>query len=357
MIKWRRSWTFLKDQIEKTRRNPSRVPIIIAKYGLATYRRIFAASPRIHKASKSPADISLTTGSPPAPSGAARRPNPFISGDLPPEVVELSDQYKARRITHFLIGRKNIDRQNSTVARSVASFFDKTDSLKGATFELIQSQVSEFHDIYLNAPVTMNRYGVHFSTGLFLFLIARRRDPALMVESGVYKGLSTYFLSAACPAAELHAFDPNLSELVYRSANATYRPVDWMEYDIRCDPLRSNLAFFDDHQSQARRVIEAYGRGFRHLIFDDSWPIEAVIGCGWPPIPSIDMLMNDALDSNESVRWVEEGKIWTYIHDEEMRRLCAKARALISGAYEVPSLYRETGIAPTSALKYVELVR
>jgi putative glycosyltransferase (TIGR04372 family) len=283
--------------------------------------------------------------------------NPFISDDLPAGLAELSARYKERRITNFLVGQKIIDRQNAAIAQCACSFFFKTESLKGASLKQVVSQISKFREIYLNAPITMNNGGVHFSTGLFLYLIACRRDPTVIVESGVYKGLSTYFLSAACPRSVLHAFDPDLlKELAFRCANATYHATDWMNYDIRCEPLGSSLAFFDDHQCHAKRVIEAHGRGFRHLIFDDSWPIEAVIGCGWPPIPSVDMVMNDALEANETVQWMEDGRIWTYVHDRKMQQLCATARALISAVYDVPSLYRESGIGPTSAMKYVELV-
>lgn len=282
--------------------------------------------------------------------------NPFISDEVPADVTQLSARYRERRIVHFLLGEKNIGRQNTTIAKSVSAFFGATESLCGTSLEKLTAQISEFRDVYLNAPITMNNYGVHFSTGLFLFLIARRRDPTLVVESGVYKGLSTYLLTSACPKAEIHAFDPNLNELSFRSPFATYHPTDWMNQDIRCSPLQSSLAFFDDHQCQARRVIEAYGRGFRHLIFDDGWPIEAVVGCGWPPIPSVDMVMDDSLELNETVQWIEDGKIWTYVHDQEMQRLCATARELIAAAYDVPALYRESGIAPTSALKYVELI-
>ena len=301
--------------------------------------------------------VPIATVAPAAPSVSVPKPNPFISDDIPTAVAELSARYRERRVTHFLVGKNIIDRKNAIIAKSVRSFFDETESLQGVSLEQLVSQVSAYHEIYLNAPITMNNYGLHFSTGLFLFLIARRINPDLIVESGVYKGLSTYLLSAACPNAILHAFDPNLNELAFRSANATYHPMDWMDYDIRCDPPGSGLVFFDDHQCQARRVIEAHGRGFRHLVFDDGWPIEAVIGCGWPPIPSIDMVMNDSLETNETVQWMEDGRIWTYVHDQEMQRLCAKARALISAAYEVPSLYRESGLGPTSAMKYVELVR
>lgn len=369
MIPWNRSLAFLSDQIAKTRRNPARVPIIMANYGSLMFRRTFGklsrrlpapkSWPRVKKremALSAPADIAIPTATSLAAAPAIPKPNPFISEGLSPEVAELSERYKARKITNFLIGQKNIDRQNAVIARSVCSFFDKADSLKGATFDHIFSQIGEFQGIYLNAPVTLNNYGVHFSTGLFLFLIARRQNPALIVESGVYKGLSTYLLSAACPQAALNAFDPNLSELVFRCANAKYHAMDWMDFNIRSSPLQSSLAFFDDHQCQARRVVEAYDRGFRHLVFDNSWPIEAVIGCGWPPIPSVDMVMNDLLAANETVQWIEDGRIWTYQHDQEMQSLCAKARSLISAAYDVPSLYRESGFGPTSAMKYVELV-
>ena len=82
---------------------------------------------------------------------------------------------------------------------------------------------------------------------------------------------------------------------------------------------------------------------------------EVITGCGWPPVPSVDMVMNDSLAPGEVVRWVEPGKLWTYVHDAEMQALCARARRLISAAYEVPTLYRECGIAPTSSYKFVEL--
>jgi hypothetical protein len=347
---------FLKDQVEKTRRNPARIRIIITNYGTLLLRHIAAELSRRLPAQKS----EMRVEKPMATSSTAAAPeisksNPFISEQVPPEVAELSARYKARRITNFLIGQRNLERHNAIIARSVCSFFDATESLK-ATFDEIFSQVCEFQRIYLDAPVTLNNYGVHFSTGLFLFLIARCRNPVLILESGVYKGLSTYFLSTACPRAVLYAFDPNLNELAFRSANATYHAMDWMSCDIVPGPVGSSLAFFDDHQCQARRVIQAYDRGFRHLIFDDSWPIESVHGCGWPPIPSIDMVMNSTLEVDETVQWIEGGKIWTYAHDREMQDLCAKARALISAAYDVPSLYRETGFGPTSAMKYVELV-
>src|SRR4029079_8846988 len=63
------------------------------------------------------------------------KPNPYISDDLPPHVAELSARYRERRVTHFLVSQKNIDRQNATIARSARSFFDETDGLRGVSLE------------------------------------------------------------------------------------------------------------------------------------------------------------------------------------------------------------------------------
>jgi hypothetical protein len=213
-----------------------------------------------------------------------------------------------------------------------------------------------YREIYLAAPIVHNQYGLNFTSGLCLFVMVRCLGPKMIVESGVYKGLSSYLLASACPTATIHAFDPNLSEVAFASPGVTYHAHDWMDMEIACGPDGRGLGFFDDHQSQALRVVQAHERGFRHLVFDDSWPVEAVIGCGWPPLPSIDMVMDKSLSPGDSISWAEGPQIWTYLHTDELHALCTHARRLIKAAYEVPSLYRQSGTPPSSALKFIELV-
>lgn len=289
------------------------------------------------------------------PTEGANKMNPSLSGKLPPDIAELCEKYADKNVALFLLDRKMIERQDAVIAKAVHAFFQGTQTYRGPDVETIAKIVSEFRDVFLDSPVSMNLYGANFPSGINLFLMARCLGPRLIVESGVYKGQSSYFLSSACPGAAIHAFDPNLQEVSYRTPGVSYHEHDWMSTQVKCDPPGTGLCFFDDHQNQALRVIQAHERGFRHMIFDDSWPIEAVTGCGWPPLPSIDMVVNNPLAPGEVVRWVESGKLWTYVHSEEMRELCARARLLIKAAYEVPSLYRECGIAPTSAYKFVEL--
>lgn len=293
---------------------------------------------------------------PAAQLGEEKGMNPAISDRLLPEVAELSRKHADRSVPLFLLDRAMIERQNILIAKAVHAFFQSTKTYRKADVETISKYVDEFRAVYLKSPITSNSGGLNFSSGVNLFLMARFLDPGLIVESGVFKGQSSHFLAAACPRASIHAFDPNLTELLYRTPGVTYHEHDWMITEMKCDPASKGLCFFDDHQNQAQRIIQAHGRGFRHVVVDDSWPIETVIGCGWPPLPSIDMVMNNPLAPSEVVKWVEFGKLWTFVNTEEIRELCARTRRLIRAAYEVPTLYRECGIAPTSALKFVELL-
>ena len=289
-----------------------------------------------------------------APPGEAVKISMALSETLPGGIAHLPQRYADRGIELFLLDRTMVKRQDFAIARAVHSFFQTTATYRDVDVATIARHVAEFRDVYLDSPITKNVYGLNFPSGAMLFLMARCLDPKLIVESGVYKGLSSYVLAAACPRASIHAFDPNLREVEHRSRGVTYHECDWMNVELNCAG-RAGLCFFDDHQSQAVRVVQAHKRGFRHIVVDDSWPIEVVTGCGWPPLPSIDMIMNGPLALGEVVKWVESGKMWTYVHNEEMQQLSARARNLIQSAYEVPSLYRECGIAPKSALKFVEL--
>lgn len=290
-----------------------------------------------------------------SPSAPQKKVNPSLEESLPPGVADLSNVYAERNMAIFLLDAEMIARQNDNVAKAVSAFFKKTNSFQGIDENTISKYVAEFRQHYLASPITMNVYGANFPSGVNLFLMARCFGGKLIVESGVYKGQSSYFLSCACQGIPIHSFDPNLNEVNYWAPGVTFHEHDWMDTDIACDPVGSGFGFFDDHQNQALRIVQAHQRGFRHLLFDDSWPLEAVIGCGHPPIPSIDMLIGPPLELGRVVKWVESGKLWTYIHDAEMQRLCDQARRLIKAAYDVPSLYRETGVGTTSAYKYVEL--
>jgi hypothetical protein len=271
---------------------------------------------------------------------------------MPAEYAELVSQYRRGNMDYFVTG-KLLELQDRDVARTMSSFLRQIYTDGRVNESNLLAHISEFRSVYLSSPISNNHGGANYTSGLAIFLIARHLDPALVVESGVLRGMSSMIFRAALPRAQILAFDLNFS-LLHRSENVEYHECDWTSVDIKANS--SALAYFDDHVNQARRVIEAHGRGFRRLVLDDSWSWGAISGCGGVPLPSIDMLMSDDIKVGDKIEWVEAGRLWTYAHDEETAALCSAARKLVKAAYDVPNLYRQTGIAPTSALKFVELI-
>lgn len=291
----------------------------------------------------------------PSPAAVRAPKVPMQRSELSSADTALYKRHAERSVELFLLDAGMIRRQDRAIARAVHAFFSGTQAFRRISVEEIARVVGQFREVYLQSPITMNSGGANFPSGVNLYLMAACLAPELIVESGVWRGQSSLFLAAACPQAQIHAFDPSLAEVLHRSAGVTYHEHDWMGLEVDCKPGSRGLCFFDDHQNQAVRILQAHARGFKYVVVDDSWPIETITGCGWPPIPTVDMIMGDPLAPGETVNWVEMGKQWTYVHTAEMQDLCAQARRAIRAAYEVPSLYRECGIAPTSAYKFVEL--
>lgn len=278
--------------------------------------------------------------------------NPGPAAGMSDEMAATVAAYARGNMTNFVTGSL-IARQDRDVAQTMLAFL-RTINAAGAVNESnIGPFIAEFRKIYLSSPIRNNHGGANYTTGLVIFLIARHFNPALVVESGVLRGMSSMIFRAALPSARIVAFDLNFS-LLHRSENVEYNQCDWTTVDIEAGD--SALIYFDDHINQARRVVEAHRRGFRYIVLDDSWTWGAISGCGGVPLPSIDMVMSDDIAVGEKIEWVEDGVLWQYTHDAEMDALCREARCLIKAAYDIPSLYRQTGVAPTSALKFVELI-
>ncbi len=92
-----------------------------------------------------------------------------------------------------------------------------------------------------SAPSPENEGGSGFHNLFWLQVVARALAPALVVESGVWKGQGTWALRRAVPRAELHAFDVDLSQLVYRDASVEFHEQDWLDSDVQAPESRVGL--------------------------------------------------------------------------------------------------------------------
>ncbi|KAL5729135.1 hypothetical protein ACHQM5_002125 [Ranunculus cassubicifolius] len=148
--------------------------------------------------------------------------------------------------------------------------------------------LEEFVPIYETRPIKNNMYGMGFDHSFGLWFMAKWIKPDLMIESGAFKGHSTWVLRQAMPDTRIVSLSPRhpgkylKKGPAYVDGNCTYfagkdfvdfGSVDWSSVLKKhgvTDPSRV-LIFFDDHQNELKRLKQALKAGFQHLIFEDNY--------------------------------------------------------------------------------------
>ncbi|KAK1285045.1 hypothetical protein QJS10_CPB20g00654 [Acorus calamus] len=148
--------------------------------------------------------------------------------------------------------------------------------------------LEEFVPIYETRPIKNNMYGMGFDHSFGLWFITRWLKPDLMIESGAFKGHSTWVLRQAMPDKPIISLSPRHPEKylkkgpAYVDGNCTYYAgkdfmdfgsMDWASVMKRHgikDPSRV-IIFFDDHQNELKRLKQALKAGFHNLVFEDNY--------------------------------------------------------------------------------------
>lgn len=144
------------------------------------------------------------------------------------------------------------------------------------TFQLDREKavaaIPEFLDLYSRKPITDNSGGMGFNHSFATWYMLRELQPSTVIESGVWKGHSTWLIERACPDAQLYPLDLNFSRLEYKSEKATYIQEDFARCDWSGIDPETTVGFFDDHQNAYARLKELWWVGIRHAIFEDNFP-------------------------------------------------------------------------------------
>jgi predicted O-methyltransferase YrrM len=96
---------------------------------------------------------------------------------------------------------------------------------------LMVEALEEFDALYAERPVKENRGGMRSPHLFATWFMAKTLAPETIIESGVWKGQSTWMLEQACPQASIYSLDLNLSKREYLSPTATYYEKDFTEVD------------------------------------------------------------------------------------------------------------------------------
>ena len=173
------------------------------------------------------------------------------------------------------------------------------------TRDEIVASIDEFSAIYAGRPIKDNQGGMKAPHMFAVWFMARQLSPDLIVESGIWKGQSTWLLEKACPKAKLVSIDLNLGYRTYISDNAVYSDKDFSEQDWS-EVTDESLVFFDDHQNAYKRLQQCKWFGFKHIIFEDNYPTtqgdcyslkKAFANAGFEPAHSQTTLTKNAIAS------------------------------------------------------------
>ena len=140
----------------------------------------------------------------------------------------------------------------------------------------LYERLKEFYNLYEERPVRDNLGGMlspHlFNTWNYLL----DTKPAVIIESGVWKGLGTWIIEKALPNAKIFSIDIDFSNLEYKSDKAVYLSNDISTYNWR-EKLQNYkkedvLLFLDDHQSFLDRITLIYDLGIKNILYEDNYP-------------------------------------------------------------------------------------
>ena len=139
--------------------------------------------------------------------------------------------------------------------------------------------MNEFLSLYEERPVQNNQGGMKIPHLFNLYLVLKKLNPKLIVESGIWHGQGTWFMEKVCPDAKIISFDIELSLRSFISDKVEYNQHDITEYDW-VDFFEKNseytpentLLFLDDHVNFDTRVDFISNLSFKYVINEDNYP-------------------------------------------------------------------------------------
>jgi hypothetical protein len=140
----------------------------------------------------------------------------------------------------------------------------------------IIDEINNFNLLYKNRPVFDNHGGMKAPHMFWVYFLLKKINPSIIIESGIFKGQSTWLIEQICPNSKLISIDPNLDRREFISDRADYRKKDFLEHnwleELGLEGCKNTLAFIDDHQDNYLRLKHAHANKITHVIFEDNYP-------------------------------------------------------------------------------------
>ena len=134
----------------------------------------------------------------------------------------------------------------------------------------IKDEIKKFIELYKSRPIKNNKGGMLFPHMFALYFILKKIKPELIVESGIYKGQSTWLIEKTLPKSNIISIDTNLKSRIYISKKAHYSDIDFKFQNFSNIP-KNTLVFFDDHVNHFERIKEALYFNIKNIVLEDNY--------------------------------------------------------------------------------------
>jgi hypothetical protein len=143
-------------------------------------------------------------------------------------------------------------------------------------------ELETFSEVFSKRPGDgVNKDGASFFHYFALWCTVKALRPEVIIESGINKGVGSWFLrQAAGPGTKMIFISPQdpsdyrdnqESTLYFTEENfIDFSKVEWDKI-LTVEARRRAFIFFDDHQSGFRRAMEARQLSFQHIMIDDNY--------------------------------------------------------------------------------------
>ena len=138
------------------------------------------------------------------------------------------------------------------------------------SYEEISREIKIFCDLYDKRPIKNNIGGMMLNHAFALYFILKKTKPDLVIESGVFKGQSTWLIEKTLPTTKLICIDVDLSKRIYISDKAHYTNLDFKFHDFSKVP-QNTLVLFDDHVNHIERIRDANYFNIKNIILEDNY--------------------------------------------------------------------------------------
>ena len=131
-------------------------------------------------------------------------------------------------------------------------------------------EFNNFIKLYSKRPIKNNLHGIRINHAFAIYFILKKIQPKFVIESGIYKGQSTWLIEKTLPQTKILSIDLNLNNRIYISKKAKYSKIDFKNQNFERIPKKT-IAFFDDHQPHIERIMQCKNFKIKHIIFEDNY--------------------------------------------------------------------------------------